>query len=40
MALASSTPTALVVAQFDHEIRAFMRRTGDRWDELRHRPYT
>jgi arylsulfatase A-like enzyme len=38
--LVDRASSAHLVAQFDNEIRAFMRRTGDRWDELRHRPYT
>jgi arylsulfatase A-like enzyme len=37
--LVDRASSASLVAQFDHEIRAFMRRTADRWDELRHRPY-
>jgi len=38
--LVDSPASARLVAQFDREIEAHMRRTGDRWDELRHRPYS
>lgn len=38
--LVSSPSTARLVAQFDREITAHMQRTGDRWDEMQHRPYT